>query len=117
MMTTLHSIERAKDRIGMNPRAAEHFMRNALERGKDKSMFSCEQKRRWLEAKESACGYKALVYNGHCYIVTQENVVITLYELPVWFTRANRYNGRERIRNQAKFEKYNRRPVESAWVM
>ena len=38
MITTMHSIERAKERIGMNPRAAEHFMRNALERGKDKSI-------------------------------------------------------------------------------
>ena len=63
MITTLHSIERAKERIGMNPRAAEHFMRNALERGKDKSMFTCEQKRKWLTAKEEACGYQALVYN------------------------------------------------------
>lgn len=117
MTATMHSIERAKERVGKNPRAAEHMMRNALERGRDKSMFSCEHKRRWLEAKENACGYKALVYNGHCYIVTQDNVVITLYELPGWFTRANRYNGRERIRNQAKFEKYNRRPVEAGWVM
>ena len=45
----------------MNPKAAEHFMRNALERGKDKSMFCCAEKRRWLTAKEAACGYKALV--------------------------------------------------------
>ena len=44
-MTTLHSIERAKERIGMNPKAAEHMMKNALERGKDKSMFTGEQKR------------------------------------------------------------------------
>ena len=75
METTLHSIERAKERTGMNPRAAEHFMRNALERGKDKSMFRCSQKRQWLAAKENACGYKALVYWIYCRYHTQ---------LPLW---------------------------------
>lgn len=107
MMTTLHSIERAKERTGMNPRTAEHFMRVAMERGKDKAMFSGEQKRRWLAAKEDACGYKAIVYNGICLIVDRETV-ITLYRVPEWFRRASRYNGKERIRNQAKFEKFNR---------
>ena len=117
MMTTLHSIERAKDRIGMNPRAAEHMMRNALERGKDKSMFSCEQKRRWLAAKENACGHKALVYNDVCLIVSQEDKVITLYEVPGWFKRSNRYSGKERIRNQAKYTKFNCYEMETNWVM
>jgi hypothetical protein len=117
MMTTQHSIERAKDRIGMNPRAAEHFMRNALERGKDKTMFTCEQKRRWLIAKEDACGYKALVYNDMCVIVSQDDRVITLYEVPGWFRRSTRYSGKERIRNQAKFAKFNRCESETNWVM
>ncbi|MCR5566472.1 MAG: hypothetical protein K6F61_06440 [Clostridiales bacterium] len=116
MITTLHSIERAKERTGMNPRAAEHFMRNALERGRDKSMFACEQKRRWLAAKENACGFKALVYNDICLIVNRE-VVITMYEVPDWFKRSARYNGKERIRNRARFEKFNRSGAEAGWVM
>ena len=116
MITTLHSIERAKERTGMNPRTAEHFMRNALERGKDKTMFSCGQKRQWLESKESACGFKALVYNDICLIVDRE-VVITMYEVPGWFKRSTRYNGKERIRNQAKFEKFNGSRMETGWVM
>ena len=114
MMTTLHSIERARERIGMNPRAAEHFMRNALKRGKDKTMFSCEQKRQWLISKEKACGYQALVYNDVCLIVDQ-GVIITLYEVPGWFRSSSRYNGKERIRNRATFEKFNR--LETGWVM
>ncbi len=117
MTTTLHSIERAKERSGMNPKAAEHFMRNALERGKDKSMFCCAEKRRWLTAKEAACGYKALVYNDMCLIVTQDNMVITMYEVPGWFRKPGRYSGRERIRNRARFEKFNRNDTESAWAM
>ena len=116
MMTTLHSIERAKERTGMNPRAAEHFMRNALERGKDKTMFTCEQKRRWLAAKEDACGCQALVYNGMCLIVDR-GVVITVYEVPGWFKRSARYSGKERIRNRAKFARFNRDTAEPAWVM
>ena len=116
MTTTLYSIERAKERIGMNPKAAEHFMRNALQRGKDKTMFACEQKRQWLTAKENACGCRALVYNDMCLIVDQD-VVITIYEVPGWFKRANRYSGKERIRNQAKFDKFNRKTTETNWVM
>ena len=84
------------------------MMKNALERGKDKSMFTGEQKRQWLIAKENACGYKALVYNEMCFIVTPENVVVTLYPLPTWFSHSSRYSGKERIRNQAKYEKFNR---------
>ncbi len=116
MITTVHSFERAKERIGMNPKAAEHFMRNALERGKDKSMFSCE-KRRWLTAKENACGYKALVYNDMCLIVSQEDVVITMYKVPGWFKKSYRYSGKERIRNQAKFDRFKRCTAETGWVM
>lgn len=116
-MTTMHSIERAKERIGMNPKAAEHLMKNALERGKDKTRYSSEQKRQWLIAKENACGCKALVYNETCFIVSPDNVIITLYPLPGWFNHKNRYTGKERIRNQAKFEKYNRSSSETEWVM
>ncbi len=117
MASTVHSIERAKERIGMNPKAAEHFMRNALERGKDKTMFTCEQKRQWLTSKENACGFRALVYNDMCLIVNQDNVIITLYQVPGWFKRSNRYSGKERIRNQAKYAKFNRNMTETGWVM
>ena len=116
MIITLHSIDRAMERTGMNPRAAEHFLRNALARGKDKSMFSCEQKRRWLAAKEDACGFQALVYNDMCLIVDR-GVIITVYEVPGWFKCSARYSGKERIRNRAKFEKYNRRMPEPGWAM
>ena len=33
-MTTMHSIERAKERVGINARAAEHLMKNYLDFGK-----------------------------------------------------------------------------------
>lgn len=117
MTASMHSIERAKERIGMNPRAAEHFMRNALERGKDKSMFCCAEKRRWLTAKEEACGLRALVYNDMCLIVNHDDVVITMYEVPSWFRKPDRYSGRERIRNRARFEKFNRTYTETGLVM
>ena len=117
MTASMHTIERAKERIGMNPRAAEHFMRNALERGKDKSMFCCAEKRRWLSAKENACGYRALVYNDMCLIVDPNDVVVTMYKVPSWFRKPDRYNGKERIRNQAKFEKYNKVYTETSRVM
>lgn len=115
-MTTMHSIERAKERIGISAKSAEHMMRNAVERGRDKSAFTNAEQRRWLTAKETACGCRALVYSDHCFIVSRENVVITLYELPGWFSREKRYNGPERIRNRVKFEKFNRREPDPRWV-
>ncbi len=117
MEASFHSIERAKERTGMNPRMAEHFMRNALERGRDKSMFCCAEKRRWLASKEEACGLRALVYNDMCLIVNHDDVVITLYEVPSWFRKPGRYSGKERIRNRARFEKFNRADAEPGWVM
>ena len=102
MTTTLHSIERARERAGMNPRAAEHFMRNALERGRDKTMFTCEKKRRWLSAKEEACGCRALAYQGCCIIRSAEGRCVTAYPLPPWFHRRQHYRGKEKIRNVKK---------------
>lgn len=55
-------------------------------------------------------------HNDMCVIISDETV-ITLYEVPVWFKKANRYSGKERIRNQAKFAKYNRNSSEASWVM
>lgn len=106
-MTTKHSIKRAKERIGANKKSAEHIMKNALERGKDKTMFSCEQKRQWLIGKENIAGCKALVYNDTCFIVSPDNSIITLYQLPGWFRKNKRYAGKERIRNLAKYTKLN----------
>ena len=50
-------------------------------------------------------------------LIVDGGVVITLYEVPGWFRKANRYNGKERIRNQAKFEKFNRNMQEPGWAM
>ena len=116
-MYTHHSFDRAKERLGLNKKTAEHMMRNAIERGKDKTMFSNEEKRQWLMAKEAAFGYRALVYNGSCFIVAPGDVVVTIYPLPHWFTQTKRYSGKERIRNQAKYDKFNRSTLASDWVM
>ena len=115
-MTSCHSIERAKKRIGINARTAEHVMRNALERGRDKTEFGWKQQN-WLTAKENACGCRALVYMDYCFIVSREDVVITLYELPGWFVQAERYDGNKRIRNRAKYEKFSGKMRDVGWAM
>ncbi len=115
-MTSCHSIERAKERIGINARTAEHVMRNALERGKDKTDFGWRQQN-WLTAKETACGCRALIYNDYCFIVNQYDLIVTLYKLPGWFMQANRYDGKKRIRNRAKYEKFSGKNRDACWVM
>lgn len=86
-MTSCHSIERAKERIGINARTAEHVMRNALERGKDKTEFGWRQQS-WLTAKETACGCRALIYNDYCFIVNQDDLIVTLYKFDDTFMSA-----------------------------
>ena len=50
--------------------------------------------------------------------MSQEDVVITLYELPDWFTPRKRYyDGKERIRNRMKYDKLNHERMETRWVM
>ena len=62
-MTTQHSTMRAKERLGINSKTWEHVARNALERGKDKTLITDKRLREWLISKEQVAGCRALIYN------------------------------------------------------
>lgn len=99
--TTKHSIERMKDRLGINERKAEKRITDAITRGSKANAFSSWE-RSFLE-NEAHDGYTAIAYNGYCYIVSSDNVCITLYPLPAWFGKKKHFDGKEKIRN---FKKY-----------
>ena len=102
-MTTTHSLIRAKERQGYNAKTAEHVIRLAMERGKRVDAYRDGREKEWLAMRLSE-GYDAVIYNGYCYIL-KDNLCITLYEVPEWFGKRDRYVGRERIRNIAKYQK------------
>ena len=94
---TIHSIDRAKERAGINERKAHKMIGLALTRGKTAEDFTSWE-RDYLrgECKENTI---AIAYNNFCYIVNETGFCVTLYPLPAWFGKKKHFNGKERIRN------------------
>lgn len=105
-MTTRHSIERAKERYGYNPKTAEHFMRNAAERGKTVDDFRPGRERSWIE-RHNANGCQVRIYNNSCFLLNERGNCVTLYPLPAWFGKRKVYDGKECVRNAVKYNKLN----------
>ena len=105
-MTTVHSVMRAKQRFGYNRKTAEHLIRNAIERGKTAEDFRTGKEREWIEQCCSE-GIGAAIYNGFCFILTDEKKCVTLYRVPYWFGKRGIYDGKERIRKAVKYNRLN----------
>lgn len=100
---TKHSLEKIKERLGVNLKRAEKRITDALTRGKSAEDFSSWE-RSFLE-KEGKDGCRAVAYNGFCYIVSPDNACVTLYPLPIWFGQKKHFDGKEKIRNIKKYNK------------
>ena len=96
-MATVHSLDRAKERAGLNEKRAYKMIELALERGKTAENFTSWEKE-YLQ-RECKDGVIAIAYNNYCYIVNEEGFCITLYPLPAWFGKKKHFNGKEHIRN------------------
>ena len=96
-MATFHSLERAKQRAGLNERRACKMIDLALTRGKTAAFFSSWE-RDYLE-NTAAENTTALAYNNYCYIVSDTGRCLTMYPLPKWFGKKKHFAGKERIRN------------------
>lgn len=102
-MTTLHSMERIHQRLGLNGQRASAFLEAGIAKGKTSEAFRRVDERRYLEEK---CGENiiAKVYQGYCLIVdTEWDACITIYKLPEWFGKKQHYYGKEKLRNPAKY--------------
>ena len=102
-VATVHSLDRAKERVGVKGKQAEKRIRLAMERGKSSEYFSAKEKR-YLE-NESSEGQTAVAYNDFCYIISDSGVCITMYPLPGWFGKKMHYAGKEKIRNMKKYSR------------
>ncbi|MDE6060874.1 MAG: hypothetical protein K2G31_05330 [Clostridia bacterium] len=100
---TKHSLEKAKERLGINKNKAETMIANALCRGKTAEHFVAWE--RSFLVQESKNGCRAIAYNGFCYIVSPLNTCITLYPLPSWFGHRKHFDGKEKIRNVKRYNK------------
>ena len=102
-MTTMHSLERAKERLGFNRKYAERFIETAIQRGQTAGDYNTSNERKWLE-RHSQYGCRAIAYNGRCLIVSEDEACITIYDLPRWFGQSKRYDQhKRRIRNYVKY--------------
>ena len=99
---TVHSIERGKERLGLNERRAEKTIQLAIERGKDYTEFNSSRERKYLEQHSNSEAY-AVAYNGYCYIIGSSGFCVTVYELPVWFGKKKQYDGKTKIKNMKSY--------------
>ena len=96
-MATFHSLERAKQRAGLNERRAYKMIDLALTRGKTAASFSSWE-RDYLENTAQA-DRVAVAFNNYCYIFSDAGRCLTMYPLPKWFGKKKHFAGKERIRN------------------
>lgn len=104
--TTYHSIQRAMERCDMpNEGAAGKNIRRAAQYGKRAEDYASWE-HNYLSS-EGKGGCEAVAYNGFCYIFGDDNVCVTVYQLPKWFGKKKHYDGKEKIRNYRKYFKSN----------
>ena len=103
-IVSYHSVNRAMERGRVkNARSAEKRIATALQRGKRASEYSSWE-RSYLMSRDSGC--TAIAYNNFCYLVNENGKCMTLYPLPVWFGKKKRFQGKERIRDMKKYQRY-----------
>lgn len=101
---TQHGINREKERCGFSHKKAMRQAKLAIERGKRSNDFHTTMERDYLQRKEGE-GIYSVAYNQFCYIISEENVIITVFPLPKWFGKKKIFDGKTRIRNCKKYSK------------
>ncbi len=100
---TSHYIARAKERLGLNRKAAIVAMEHAYERGAACTRFSSAE-RRYIEDR-MAQGTDVLVYQGSCFLFMNGNC-LTVYKLPAWFGKRTYTETGMPVRNARKYQKF-----------
>ena len=106
IITTKHCEERADERRQLNKKGINRQIQLAYERGKRLEDFHTSAEREYLMRKESN-SVKAIVYNGFCYILGEDDVFVTMFLLPEWFGKKHFYQGKEKVRNARKYFRLN----------
>lgn len=110
-MKSIHSIDRIRERCNLKQdRLAMRNIQLAFERGKRADDLTSWE-REYL-ANEGHGNCSAIAYNNYCYIVSENNVCVTVYALPKWFGQKKHFDGKERIRDYKKYCRSNRMHIE-----
>lgn len=100
--TTLHSLQRAKERCQLkNQRSASKNIQRALIRGKRAE--DCTSWERTYLSTEAYDNCFAVAYNNFCYIFNVQNQCVTIHALPSWFGKKRHFDGKTRIRNYKSY--------------
>lgn len=103
---TIHSIERTKERMGVNEKNAMRIIDRAIKKGKRAEDFASWERDYLLNQGDD--GSIAIAYNDYCYIVGENGFCLTVFKLPTWFSKKKHFDGKERIRNMKTYSrKYN----------
>ena len=100
---TYHSIMRTKERAKLNEDAAKRMIVRAKEYGIPADEFHSEE-RRYLERMEEG-EKKVIYYSGYVFVLTSDSICITMFPVPQWFGKRNRFSGKTAIRNVKKYTK------------
>ena len=104
-MNTIHSLNRAKERAGMNKDRANRFMDLAYNRGMTAGEMPWRE-RCYMESKEKEASSTAIYYNGYIFIWGNDEVSITLFHAPEWFFEKHHCDGKKQIRNIRKYRRF-----------
>ena len=105
MITTTHGLLRTKERTGFNEKASIRLIKNAAIRAPAGETLS-KRDRDYLLRKEVG-GHRAIVYNAHCYIMSYDNYIITMFPVPKWFGKKEYYDRKHKVRDPKKYVRYN----------
>ena len=103
-MTTLHALQRTNERTGFNLKTSERFISNAIQRGKGAENFIDRERHYLLQAAEDS--KKALVYNSYCFIISADNICITMFPVPKWFGKKMQYSCKNKIKRTRNYQRH-----------
>ena len=101
---TYHSLVRAHERLGLNREEAERTITRAYAEGMGAEEFNSREKK-YLEQK-GANGAQVKVYNGCCYVFSENAVCITVFQVPLWFGKRQFFDGKTKIRNPKNYYRH-----------
>lgn len=102
---TKHYINRASLRMDMNKREAKKRLDIVLKNGVSSDTFD-GRRAEYLSRREKD-GHYTLVYQDCVYIFTSDDMCVTAYQLPDWFTNKDIKTENGYVRNYYKYYKYN----------
>ncbi len=99
-----HSLERAKERAGLNRKRAEKMMSLARERGIGYEECKWSDDREYLLCKTDSLKV-AKAYNGFCFIFDRTNQeCVTMFALPKCFGKKKTYYAASERKMNARYE-------------